>query len=307
MSQPQVSVIIPTRARPTLVSRAVQSALRQSLSQLEVIVVIDGEDPETSSALAPIGDARVRVHVLQEHRGASAARNAGVAVARADWVAFLDDDDEMLPERLAMQLEAAVASGVAYPIVVGRAVSRTSAGDSILRQILPAAGEHISDYLFIKRGEFGSSILFTRKRLLEVVPFPDLAKHQDWAWVLKAAAVPGAVLTMLPKPLVIFYIDESYPSISRSKDWQYSFSWAGEYRGLMSARSYSAFLLSTVARLARQKKAYTAMPTILREAIRAGRPRLRDLAIFAALWLTPRGSYKLAWTLRSKRLGKQKS
>ena len=95
---PRVSVVIPTRLRPALVPRAVRSALAQTLTDIEV-VVIDGPDPDTREVLAAIADPRLRIVELERSGGAPAARNVGVDHARAAWTALLDDDDdEWLPE-----------------------------------------------------------------------------------------------------------------------------------------------------------------------------------------------------------------
>src|SRR6185436_11387163 len=103
--QPLVSVVIPTRDRPHLVSAAIRSALAQSLREIEVIVVIDGPDARTEESIRLIEDDRLGTTTLPRPSGAPSARNAGVAAARGRWVAFLDDDDEWLPEKLARQLE----------------------------------------------------------------------------------------------------------------------------------------------------------------------------------------------------------
>ncbi|TMM39790.1 MAG: glycosyltransferase family 2 protein [Actinobacteria bacterium] len=95
---PRVSVVIPTRLRPALVPRAVCSALAQALTDIEVVVVIDGPDPDTREVLAAIADPRLRIVELERSGGAPAARNVGVDHARAAWTALLDDDDEWLPE-----------------------------------------------------------------------------------------------------------------------------------------------------------------------------------------------------------------
>jgi len=95
---PRVSVVIPTRLRPALVPRAVRSALAQALTDIEVVVVIDGPDPDTREVLAAIADPRLRIVELERSGGAPAARNVGVDHARAAWTALLDDDDEWLPE-----------------------------------------------------------------------------------------------------------------------------------------------------------------------------------------------------------------
>src|ERR1044071_7690025 len=97
---PDVSVVIPTLRRPALVTRAVGSVLAQTIENIEVIVVVDGPDEDTRSALAAITDPRLRVIQLSTQGGAPHARNSGVAEARARWTALLDDDDEWLPRKL---------------------------------------------------------------------------------------------------------------------------------------------------------------------------------------------------------------
>lgn len=306
MTQPQVSVVIPTRARPKLVSRAVQSVLGQTLSSLEIIVVLDGEDPETRNVLREHPDPRLRI-VLAQGRGQAAARNTGVMCAQSDWVAFLDDDDEMLPDRLAMQLHAAEASNVKYPLVLCRCIVRVGNKQAVLPEDLPAPGDHISDYIFVKKGllgqsgGLGTSLVFTRTLLLKAVPFPDIRRHCDWSWGLQALALPGTEYVVIPNPLVIYNVDEAGPSISRTNiDWRYSFAWAQEHRELMTKRAYISFMMSSVSRLARQQSAFGAMPKLLWEALRTGRPRWLDFALFAAVWSAPSRSY-IALVIRNRR------
>lgn len=95
--------MIPTHRRPDLVRQAIDSALRQTRPFDQVVVVPDGVDDPAIDALA---DAPVEV-VAIEKAGVAAARNAGRAHARTDWVCFLDDDDLLHPEYLA-RLEAEV-------------------------------------------------------------------------------------------------------------------------------------------------------------------------------------------------------
>src|ERR1017187_5273729 len=104
---PLVSVVVPTVRRMTLVVRAINSVLAQTMGDLEVIVVVDGPDPETSAALALIPDRRLRVIHNEISLGPGNARNMGGGVARGFWIAFLNDDDECLPQKLERQLAAA--------------------------------------------------------------------------------------------------------------------------------------------------------------------------------------------------------
>jgi len=101
-SAPAVSVIIPTYQRATHVGNAVRSVLSQSYTDLEVIVVDDGSTDNTSRVLSQFGD-DVQV-VRQPNQGLSAARNAGIGVSAGRYVAFLDDDDEWMPDRLEVQV-----------------------------------------------------------------------------------------------------------------------------------------------------------------------------------------------------------
>lgn len=293
MTEP-ISVVIPTRDRPSLVVRAVRSALHQTLPPAEVVVVQDGEDPQTVEALKQIADARLRVRSVTCGGGPGAVRNAGVAIANGEWIAFLDDDDEMVPDRLALQLRAAQASKAAYPIILCRSIVKSRAGSRLLPDNMPEPGEHISEYLFMKKNLFarsGGVHMFCRRALMEAVPFPPLPRHEDWAWLLKATTLPESDWKVLADPLVIYHADEGRPSLSRVIDWEYSFDWVRGHRRLMSDGAYMAFLMSTVARLARQQAAYAAIPKIISEVFAAGRPRPLDYAIFIAIWSMPKGLY----------------
>ncbi|HEX7830401.1 MAG TPA: glycosyltransferase family A protein [Thermoanaerobaculia bacterium] len=96
-----ISVIIPSWNRAREVGAAIDSALAQTLPPLEVIVVDDGSTDETPEVLARYGDG-IRV-LRQTNQGVAAARNAGIAIARGDLLAFLDSDDVWLPRKLELQ------------------------------------------------------------------------------------------------------------------------------------------------------------------------------------------------------------
>ena len=100
MSDPIVSVVVPTYERGALIRASVASLLAQEGVDFEVIVVDDGSTDDTRERLAAIRDPRLRV-IAAEHGGVAAARNAGMAAARGRYVAFHDSDDEALPGRLA--------------------------------------------------------------------------------------------------------------------------------------------------------------------------------------------------------------
>jgi glycosyltransferase involved in cell wall biosynthesis len=100
---PQVSVVIPTYNRGAYVTKAIDSVLAQTYRDHEIIVVDDGSTDNTPGVLHAYRKA-VRV-IRQDNAGVSAARNAGIKTARSPWVAFLDSDDEWMPEKLEAQME----------------------------------------------------------------------------------------------------------------------------------------------------------------------------------------------------------
>lgn len=294
---PEVSVVIPTCNRPGLVVRAVESVLRQTVQALEVVVIVDGGDPTTCRRLQRIDDPRLSVVRLPTRLGAAGARNVGVSHTKAEWVAFLDDDDEMVPERLALQLAVARASRGRYPVVGSRCLIRTAHGDYVQPELLPEPSQHLSDYLFCRRGlsgrigSLGTSSILVRAELLRRLPIPDLPRHEDWAWALEASRIDGFELHVLPNQLTVCHEDPSVPSLSRPKgrhDWQFTYRWARQYRPAMTPSAYASFLLGPVARMARDDGDRRAALRLLADAFRRGRPYFNHLALFAAIWLLPR-------------------
>jgi hypothetical protein len=187
--------------------------------------------------------------------------------------------------------------------VLCRVVVRNGAVEAVLPENLPQPEEHISEYLFSKKGVFGqsggmgTSMVFTRRALLQDFPFPDLPQHEDWSWLLRVSARKGTEILYLPQPLVVYH--ETAQSISRgATDWRYSLSWANDYREFMTGSGYASFLLSAVARRARKENAWNAIPTILGRALWLGQPRLLDFAMFGAIWSAPVGGYELARSVR---------
>jgi glycosyltransferase involved in cell wall biosynthesis len=111
---PDVSVVIPTRNRRALLRRALRSVLAQRRVAIEVFVVDDASTDGTADFVRSLGDPRVMVVRHQTARGVAAARNTGLARARAPWVAFLDDDDMWAPTKLTRQLSAAAQAGAGW-------------------------------------------------------------------------------------------------------------------------------------------------------------------------------------------------
>ncbi len=98
-----VAVVIPAYNCQKYLSRSLDSVFAQTRLPDEIIVVDDGSTDKTSEIAAGFGD-KIN-YIYQENAGASAARNVGINAAKSKWIAFLDADDEWLPEYLESQLE----------------------------------------------------------------------------------------------------------------------------------------------------------------------------------------------------------
>jgi len=129
MSTVRVSVVIPLYNKERWVQRTLDSIAEQSLSDFEVLVVDDGSSDRGPIVVANYGDSRFRL-ITQQNAGPGAARNRGIAEARGEFLAFLDADDEWLPNYLEESTRllddwgesvASVTSGyLEYPSAISR-------------------------------------------------------------------------------------------------------------------------------------------------------------------------------------------
>ena len=111
---PAVSIVIPAYNRAATIRAAIESVLRQTWTDFELIVVDDGSTDDTLAEAAKVADPRLRLVESPANGGAAAARNRGLAEARADWVAFQDSDDEWLPRKLEKQMARLTAPGADF-------------------------------------------------------------------------------------------------------------------------------------------------------------------------------------------------
>jgi glycosyltransferase involved in cell wall biosynthesis len=104
---PFFTVVIPTYNRSNLLNRAVASVLKQTFDDFEVIIVDDQSTDNTSAVAKSFSDPRLRYMINRKKGGACGARNMGIFCAKGKWVAFLDDDDVWLSDKLKYQYELA--------------------------------------------------------------------------------------------------------------------------------------------------------------------------------------------------------
>ena len=100
----KVSVVIPSYNRPHFLLRAINSVLRQTFTSFELIIVDDASTEDIATVITSINDSRVVFVKHNCNKGVNIARNTGLKISRGEYIAFLDNDDEWLPEKLERQL-----------------------------------------------------------------------------------------------------------------------------------------------------------------------------------------------------------
>ena len=207
---PRVTAIIPTRDRLDLLRRALLAVLKQDYpGEIECLVVFDQQAPSLPDVPVP---SRRELKVAENVRtpGLAGARNSGAQVATGTLLAFCDDDDEWLPEKLRLQVEAlrrqpgasAVTCGI-FVMTGSRRVARMPPGDTI----------RLEDFSRSRRMEAHSStLLMERERFWsDIGPIDEAipgSYGEDYDWLLRAAA--KAPLAAVPRPLVNVYWQTSY-------------------------------------------------------------------------------------------------
>jgi glycosyltransferase involved in cell wall biosynthesis len=199
-----ISAIIPSYNSARFVPQAVQSVLEQTYSPVEVIVVDDGSTDNTRECLVPYKD-RIR-YIYQSNGGLSKARNHGINEAQGDLIAFLDADDQWLPEKLQKQWEC-LRENPDTPFVHTDLYRLYEPSGSIVHKYRDR--KRFSGYcyneFFWGNAVIPSTVLVTRQCLEEIGQFDEEirgASTQDLdLWIRIARCFP---LSYLDEPLVLY-------------------------------------------------------------------------------------------------------
>jgi len=189
-TRPAVTVVIPTFNRASTVVRAIRSVLGQTCQDWEIIVVDDASTDGTEQAVRGLSDDRIRYIRHDRNRGGGAARNTGISHARGEYVAFLDSDDEWLPEKLEKELEIFRNSASEVGLVYTGEMILDETGRVLKTCMATKSGrvyEALLDSCFIGSC---SRVTVKKQALARAAGFDEtLASHQDWDLWLKVAKV----------------------------------------------------------------------------------------------------------------------
>lgn len=184
LMRPRVSVVIPTYNRADVLPRAVKSVLTQTFQDFEIIIVDDCSKDNTAEVVAKFTDPRIKYIRHDRNKGGNAARNTGVKAALGSFVAFLDSDDQWLPEKLERQLTVFnnPAIGLVYCGLIFIGPGKGEASRWFVR-----CGQDFRQDLLVSNFIGTTSAVIVRRGLLkEINGFDESLKScQDWDLYLR--------------------------------------------------------------------------------------------------------------------------
>lgn len=185
MEKGVVSVIIPTYNRAALITRAINSVLKQSVKNTECIVVDDGSSDDTGRIVQAIKDSRIVYERLKVNGGSCAARNRGTVLAKGEYIAFLDSDDVWHEDYIEKQL--LFIKRTVSDAVICRMECFSETGERMHYFPNDSVKEGILTYTdFLRYNAASTQILFARAQCFNTVQFDDaMPRMQDWDIALR--------------------------------------------------------------------------------------------------------------------------
>lgn len=202
---PRVSVVIPTYNRAEQTTRALESVWNQSFSDYEVVVVDDGSTDNTADVLEQF-EPRIRL-IRQPNGGVSKARNRGISAASGEFIAFLDSDDEWLPDKLRQQvefLEAHRSIGFVACLNTYDTEHGFTYGNSFSRGGMPNVVTQFLEFLLAPFPRNMSRYLMRREAVVKCGGFDESIRGaEDWELCLKLLQ-HGYSFDFLNEALVVY-------------------------------------------------------------------------------------------------------
>ena len=185
---PRVSIVTPVFNGAGTIAEAIHSAQRQTFRDWELIVVDDGSTDATVDVVRAIGESRVRVERCGNQAGPASARNRGVALARGEFVAFLDSDDVWMPDKLERQVDVLERTPDAAAAYTWTAFIDERGRFMFAKDPSFSEGDVFDDLLVTFFIASGSNVMARRRAIQAVGGFDEsLPILEDWEFWLRFA------------------------------------------------------------------------------------------------------------------------
>ena len=207
MPAPLISIVLPTYNRRTLLGRAIESVLRQTVSDFELLVVDDGSTDGTAELVSGFRDSRIHLIGLPANRGQSVARNEGIRRARGEWLGFQDSDDEWIPEKLERPL-AAIRAEPGVALVYGDLLRVPARGEPFVMPAPELARGRVFDARTSGYAAYGigiQSCLIRRVVFQSLGGFDEQLRCFEDLELLLRIVRAGHAARRIPEPLVRYY------------------------------------------------------------------------------------------------------
>ncbi|MDR9446868.1 MAG: glycosyltransferase family 2 protein [Balneolaceae bacterium] len=216
---PLVSILIPTHNRTLSLQRAIDSSLKQTYESLEIIVVDDASSPPAHESMSQAYQQHPSIRWIRQEKnvGAPAARNRGLHESRGEYICFLDDDDEIFPEKIARQVEFLATSDAS---IFG--VTHDVEDERFGERLVIHNTQHYPSYVSFLNGFANTgteAVLYKRQPLLDTGGFDeDLPSSQEYDLLIRLAK--NADLGYLPYILSRHYASQESISLNLSKKYK---------------------------------------------------------------------------------------
>lgn len=263
------SIVIPCYNRAVLLERALLSCVQQSCDSFEVIVVDDGSEEDVENVVTSLGNNRIRYH-RQNNEGASTARNAGIDLAKGEWIAFLDSDDIFLPNKLEL-VESCIGSEPADMIISRADVDRGVEASWVTPQLDLSPQDEITEFMFSKYQVIPTSTFVVKTWLAKKIRFNDtLSLCEDIDFIIRVGGNKAHKITMIPDVLVIYDDSAETGRLSRVLYSDQLESWLADSRDYFSVRGYFGYRASYLSKYTAKEKPIRAFTDLINGYVRGG-------------------------------------
>lgn len=208
----QVSVVVPAYNREKTIERCIHSIRRQTMQPYEIILVDDGSTDKTVILAENMHCQYLKI-LRQNHKGAQAARNLGILNAKGNYIAFLDSDDEWLPEMLEKEIQYLLNTNGERAVYADGYNEKN--GKRSLRKLQGYTGD-LYNFLLLHEGPMFQSLLVKKEILIKVGLLDENVKaYQEWDTAIRIAK--EVKYAHIHTPLFVYHLHDG-DTISKDED-----------------------------------------------------------------------------------------